>query len=390
MRRKKYKFTTLDDSDKPAEEKEQYNSGNEFSFSRRHLKIVLVVIAVLIMAGMVFYVYYQRNGMPFLKDKGTIYIGVIEDDSAKIGESHVIKKVFTHAKGSQGNKIKVTIKEVSNAKGALKQYAALRQKTACIFVLSDDKDILNVFYRNANTPVIIPYGEPAKNKNCFNFNFTANDQIKLIADYSIFIKKESGIGVLYDPGTNQLAQIKLLRKYLKNARKSEGQIKHTEAYTTETDDNLDSQFKRFSDDDISTVYMPNIHKKQIPALIKNTAQYHISVVTDANYRKYITRYPCENIYFVSCYQRDREAIRKKMKKDSGSTDEHMCLIYESADMVAKCLKHGQSFNLYWTMHKSRYTGLCNSLIFGNDGLVHTGAGGNNPRGFVVRAIPENS
>lgn len=391
MFKRKYKFTTIDDSDRPIEEKEQYRHPKRLMSTRDRLKILLIVVAVLIMAGIVFYNYYRRNGMPFLKDKGTIQVGVIADSnlSNSAPETRVIKNVFKHAKGAQGNPIKVTVTEASTAKEALKQYAALRQKTACVFVLSDNKAILNVFYKNANTPVVIPYGEPARNSYCFNFKFSSNDQIKLIADYAIFIKKTNTIGVLYDPSTNQLAHVKLLRKYLKNNRKTEGSIKHTEAYVTMTDDNLDSQFKRFSDDDIEAVYMPNIHKKQIPSLIDNTAKYHITVFTDDSYRKYVQRYPCENICFVSCYQRDRQAVRKKMKAACGSTDENLCLTYEAADMVAQCFKHNQSFNLYWAMHKSRYTGICNSMIFDRYGMIFTGTGSNNLRGFVVRAIPEN-
>lgn len=390
MRGKKHKITILDDSDKPISEKPMYYTQSDVKHYKKLAIIGLSILAILLLLFFIAYAWYRNNGIPFVKDKGTIQIGIIEDVNYEKADdsASIVKKVFKHAKGAQGNKIKIIEASVSKPSDTVSAYRKLHNQTACVFLLSDRPAILKTIYGNAVKPVIVPVGNSGRNAHCFNFKYSHSDQIQLIADYSIFIKQSNGLGVLYDPETNQLSDVKLLKKYLSANRKTEARIKHTEAYSTQTDTSLDSQFKRFSNDDIRTVYIPSVNKKQLPSLIKNAEQYKITVLTDDQYRQYTKKYPSPYIYYTSCYQKNKANVLKAMKAACGSTDEDLCLAYEAADMTAKCLKHYQSFNLYWGMYKSKYSGICNTYMFGKGGQIILKTDNDNVRGYVINSVPQ--
>lgn len=332
---------------------------------RKKNKIKLLLLAVLLFVLLVAYQYYNAYGLPFIKDKTDIPVGILinksdeQSDAIALGAEKAIHQVNQDG-GINGNKIKIII--ARSKKHKLKaDYNRLKRKTNCIIYAGVDND----FLKDADTPVMMPEGAPVDNKNVLRFKYSQAEEAQAISEYFTKDQRQYEIGVLL----NLDKSINKYNTFKKDYKKLNGRIEHVEAYGN-LDTNFDSQFARFKRKGISVVYAPTLEKKQLKAIMTSANQNRIAIVAGNQINDYQNAdlASCEGITFTNTYIADNQTNRKiKNIVGTNKRGHDAVLGYDAAKFIIACYKEGASTYINKTMHRITYHGINNKYTFDSKG-----------------------
>lgn len=349
----------------PVNPVKQKRQDEERQKKKKKRKITAIVTAVVLLFALFASQYYNSYGVPFVKDKTAIPVGILvnkqdeQSGAIKQGAVKAIKQV-NQSGGINGIRVK-TIVVNSKTSHLAKDYDKLKSKTNCIIYAGIEND----FLKKAVSPVMMPEGKPVNNSNVLRFKYSDAEEAQALSEYFTKGARQYEIGVLLNLDTS----LKKYNTFKADYKKLNGRIKQVEAYG-DLDTNFDSQFARFKNKNIPLVYAPTLERAQLKAIMASANKYKIAVAAGNQINDYQNSdlASCEGITFTNAFVSEGQTSKKIVSLFGQSRRNHdMILGYDAARFMIACYRESASVNIAKTMHRISYNGISNKYTFDSRG-----------------------